>query len=204
MLGASAAVLLVIGGEAALTVLQVSSLAGAAPLSIVYVLAMVALGRALLHDAAELPRYVRIRPYASSAALVSSLRQDTDDDEELKKKLGRVLRHREKAREHLSPALSMSFAGLSADVGSPSGRSAAEDGEAPRVMAIHEVPAHAITVDTRDGTIRVDEEHDASAPIPDEVFDTPEYRESTEGTLKESEELVATHLEQAGAEQGRN
>ncbi|MDI3406416.1 BCCT family transporter [Streptomyces cavernicola] len=62
VIGLAGALLLLAGGEAALTVLQVSSIAGAAPLSVVYALAVVALLRMFRYELAHLPRYVSVQP----------------------------------------------------------------------------------------------------------------------------------------------
>ncbi|MER7057884.1 MULTISPECIES: BCCT family transporter [unclassified Streptomyces] len=75
MIGVAGALLLLAGGEAALTVLQVSSIASAAPLSVVYALAVVAMIRMFRHEIAIMPRFVRVHPKATPTALVSAARE---------------------------------------------------------------------------------------------------------------------------------
>ncbi|NLU68392.1 BCCT family transporter [Streptomyces sp. HNM0574] len=60
VIGVAGALLLLAGGSAALTVLQVSSIASAAPLSVIYALAVVALIRMFRYETAVMPRYVRV------------------------------------------------------------------------------------------------------------------------------------------------
>jgi choline/glycine/proline betaine transport protein len=61
VIGIAGALLLLAGGEAALTVLQVSSIASAAPLSVIYAFAVAALTRMFRYETSIAPRYVRTR-----------------------------------------------------------------------------------------------------------------------------------------------
>ncbi|GAA2361422.1 BCCT family transporter [Saccharopolyspora halophila] len=70
IIGIAGAVLLLAGGEAALTVLQVSSIASAAPLSVIYVLAVLALLRMFRYETSIMPRYVRTRAQTGEASTV--------------------------------------------------------------------------------------------------------------------------------------
>ncbi|MBC3190017.1 BCCT family transporter [Pseudonocardia sp. C8] len=70
VIGIAGALLLLAGGEAALTVLQVSSIASAAPLSVIYALAVVVLLRMFRQEIAIMPRYVRVRSGADATSTV--------------------------------------------------------------------------------------------------------------------------------------
>jgi choline/glycine/proline betaine transport protein len=58
--GAAAAVLLVVGGDVALTALQTVAVSTAAPFSVILVLACFALYRAFRHDVATMPEYMQV------------------------------------------------------------------------------------------------------------------------------------------------
>jgi choline/glycine/proline betaine transport protein len=58
--GVAAAVLLVVGGGAALTALQTVAVSTAAPFSIILVLACLSLYRAFRHDVARMPEYIQV------------------------------------------------------------------------------------------------------------------------------------------------
>ncbi|MFC7343074.1 BCCT family transporter [Saccharopolyspora griseoalba] len=80
VIGIAGALLLLAGGEAALTVLQVSSIASAAPLSVIYALAVVALTRMFRYEAAIMPRYVRVRAREGAAPKVLAVRDIPADE----------------------------------------------------------------------------------------------------------------------------
>ncbi|WP_433868954.1 BCCT family transporter [Saccharopolyspora sp. CA-218241] len=191
IIGVVGALLLLAGGEAALTVLQVSSIAGAAPLSIIYALAVIALVRMLRFEMATMPRYVRIRPQATPSALVATARKEADDEEELHRSL------RELLKEHGGQApprgrfkgASAALGGLeTATTGNPSAPAAR--GADTTVLAVHDVPAHATTVDSETGAIGLDGDSAFRDPIAGEVFDTPEFTASAVGAEHETEELL--------------
>ena len=205
LVGAAAALLLMAGGEAALTVLQVSSLAGAAPLSIVYVLAMVSLWRMFRLEVATMPRYVRIRSQATPSALVSAARENADSEREVR----RSLRELVKAQNVGAPGrgdirrASATLAGLDATVSGP--RFGVRQDEDSTILAVEDVPAHATTVDPKTGEIGIDDEAVRSDPTADEVFDTPEFDDSALGAEHRSQELLDRYVnggKPTGGEQG--
>ncbi|TWH18730.1 BCCT family transporter [Prauserella rugosa] len=186
LVGTAGALLLMAGGRAALTVLQVSSLAGAAPLSIVYVLAMVALWRMFRLEVATMPRYVRIRSHATPSALVAAARENTDTERDMARSLRDTLRARNGDGRGGLKRVSATLGGLeTGPSASPAGTVIADD----TILAVHEVPAHATTVDPRTGAIGLgDATHDD--PTAGEVFDTPEFTDSAVGAEHHSQELL--------------
>ncbi|GAA4513626.1 BCCT family transporter [Brevibacterium yomogidense] len=58
--GVAAAVLLVVGGDVALTALQTVAVSTAAPFSVILVLACISLYRAFRHDVARMPEYIQL------------------------------------------------------------------------------------------------------------------------------------------------
>ncbi|WP_019815899.1 BCCT family transporter [Saccharomonospora saliphila] len=194
LLGMAAALLLLAGGEAALTVLQVSSIAGAVPLSVVYALTVLALVRMFRYEVATMPRYVRIRPQATPSALVSTARRQAADEEELQRGLRELLKaHSNGTRPRNSlKGASAALGGLEGvTAGTPSAPTTnGTSGADATVLAVHEVPAHATTVDTDTGAIKWNEDSLAQDPIAGEVFDTPEFSASAVGAEHETEELL--------------
>ncbi len=195
LLGVAGALLLMVGGEAALTVLQVSSLAGAAPLSIVYMLAMVALYRMFRHEVATMPRYVRVRSQASPAALLSSASQEAATDEDLETSLRVLLRNqKQQAPNRVGPrrTASASLGGLDRTLdAAPHGTLAEPDGT---VFAVQDVPAHSTTVDPSTGAIDWDGDENYPDPTAGEVFDTPEFEESAVGAEHRTQEYLEERL----------
>lgn len=192
LLGASGALLLMAGGEAALTVLQVSSLAGAAPLSIVYVLAMVALWRMLRHEAAVMPRYVRVRSQATASALFSTAQDNSGSEESLEENLREVLKKQRRtdgAVRATRRGVSATLSGLG-DSAAPRTGDGADAERDSAVLAVHEVPARATTVDLETGAIDWDRESEAEDPTAGEVFDTPEFDESAAGAEHRSQKYL--------------
>lgn len=182
LLGVAGALLLMVGGEAALTVLQVSSLAGAAPLSIVYILAMIALYRMFRHEVSTMPRYVRVRSQASPSAVLSSVSQRAVSEEDLETSMRVVLRNdHQTASNGAAPrrTASASLGGLdrSLDAGN-TGTLSESDGT---VFAVQDVPAQSTTVDPATGAIDWDGDESYPDPTAGEVFDTPEFEESAVG-----------------------
>ncbi|GGE59950.1 BCCT family transporter [Nesterenkonia cremea] len=205
LMGAAALILLIAGGEAALTVLQVSSISAAAPLSLVYVLAMIALIRILRYESINMPRYVRVRQEATKSALVSAAQEaaSSDREEEVEKSLREILANR--ARSARTDGLrgagsglgsaSATLAGLSSDRRQSSQEPQYYDSE-DVILAVHDVPAYATVVDPHTGTLDWEEEASLQDPVAEEVFDTPEFAESAVGWEQETEqffeETVAT------------
>ncbi len=66
---------------ASLRVLQVASISAAAPLSIVYALAMLAQIRLFVYEGRTAARYVRVRRHATKAALVDVAREEAGAEE---------------------------------------------------------------------------------------------------------------------------
>ncbi|WP_202800758.1 BCCT family transporter [Streptomyces xiaopingdaonensis] len=183
LVGVSGGVLLLAGGESALTVLQVSSLAGAAPLSIVYALAMVALWKVFRYEVAVMPRYVKITTQktgdqasrgggsAIGSGGASSLRE--------------LVRSHEADADRTDRRLgaAVSLAGLAPGAGteSPSTSSTAETS----VLAVHDLDPETVVVDPEAGAITVDGDAEVRDPIGGEVFDTPEFNSSAAGAAHE-------------------
>ncbi|OLT45307.1 transporter [Saccharomonospora sp. CUA-673] len=195
LVGAAAALLLMAGGEAALTVLQVSSLAGAGPLSVVYVLAMVSLWKMFRLEVATMPRYVRIRSQATPTALVSAAREASDTEREMAKSLRELVRAQNggaRGRRDIRRA-SATLAGLDATAAGPRAATAwAEDDST--ILAVEDVPAYATRVDPETGSIGIDDEAVRTDPTADEVFDTPEFEDSAVGAEHRSQELLDQYV----------
>ncbi|GAB2762476.1 hypothetical protein GCM10027174_43940 [Salinifilum aidingensis] len=198
LLGVAGALLLLAGGEAALTVLQVSSIAGAAPLSVIYALAVIALARMFRYEMAVMPRYVRVRPHASPPELVARARQQADDEEELERSL----------REMLEPRTSGSGGGGTAagfgrfEAGAEKPSAPANGGSAAAVLAVHDLPAHATTV-AETGAIEWDHQASPQDPVGGEVFNTPEFAASAVGAEHETERILKKYAPKTSAERRR-
>lgn len=157
LVGLSGGILLLAGGESALTVLQVSSLAGAAPLSIIYALAMFALWRVFRYEIAVMPRFVSITsgdttdpgPDASAAPTPSHGRRT---------------------------GASVSLAGLGSGIGTQQPTDSSTT-DLP-VVAVRDLSPEAVDVDARSGEIQVNHSAGPQDPIGGEVFDNPEFRDS--------------------------
>lgn len=203
LMGGAALVLLIAGGEASLTVLQVSSIAAAAPLSLVFAMTMIALIRILRYEAINMPRYVRVRAQATKSALVSAAQEQasSEKEEEVEKSLREILANRAKAARNggfrqLSSnlgAASATLTGLSTGAGRTGTQPDQFDSD-DLILAIHDVPAHATVVDTQTGTLSWEEDAALQDPVAEEVFDTPEFAESAEGWEQESEQFFEETL----------
>lgn len=192
LLGISGALLLMAGGEAALTVLQVSSLAGAAPLSVVYLLAMIALWRMFRYETANMPRYVRVRSRATASSLLSRAQEDPDSEENLQMSLREVLAADPSTASAQQPSSKTASATLSG-LGSSAEPRAVSTTQVPAdrtVLAVYDVPAHATTVDLRTGAIDWDQSSQDEDPTAGEVFDTLEFNESAAGADYLSQEYL--------------
>ncbi|MGV0869807.1 BCCT family transporter [Corynebacterium kalidii] len=155
LVGVSGGILLLAGGESALTVLQVSSLAGAAPLSIVYALGMVALWRAFRYETSVMPRFVKI-------TASETVEESGGSDDGSRRVSG----------------LSMSLAGLGSSTGESSMRTVGQ--ESP-VLAVHDVAPESVQVVENDRRVLVSDEQPRD-PLGGEVFDNPEFERSSAGT----------------------
>ncbi|PKZ64227.1 transporter [Gordonia terrae] len=146
--GVAAAVLLLIGGTSSLTALQTMSIATAVPFSIVMVLACFSLLRAFHYDVAVRPRYVQLsttEPVDGASAATGTTPTGTDAEQHQ--------RHR-KARRPMSAT----FAGLP-----ESGAGRGRDGSI--VLAVREVPHHAVTVNPETGSLSVSADHGPENPL---------------------------------------
>ncbi|MBA8823994.1 hypothetical protein FHX42_001323 [Saccharopolyspora lacisalsi] len=195
--GVAAALLLLAGGEAALTVLQVSSIASAAPLSVIYALVVIALARMLRYEMATMPRYVRVRPRATPSALVSTARQQADDEEELQRNLRGLL----KAQSNGTPSrgnLKHASAALGGLAVSPAAKpsTSTTNGVDTGVLAVYDVPARATTVDAETGTIASDDDSAFRNPIGGEVFDPGVHRLRRRGRTRDRAAPPETRLRQ--------
>ena len=176
LVGLSGGVLLLAGGEGALTVLQVSSLAGAAPLSIVYALAMISLWKVFRYEMAVMPRYVRISTQNTAAAASEDAVRASDPNlRDL------VLSHRGAAAEaRQTGGASVSLAGLAPGTGN---RERGDQGtETTPVVTIQDLDPETLTRDQ--GTLQVDEDAAMQDPLGDEVFDPPEFSASAAGEAR--------------------
>lgn len=190
----TAIVLLAAGGgeaaDASLRVLQVTSIAAAAPLSIVMVLAVIAQVRMFNYETATMPRYVRIRPTASKTALVDAARHEakSDSDPAVQRSLRTILTSQRKALKGLLGGTSATLSGLDKPT-SQGGEQTAAFASDDMVFAIQDVPAHSTMVNPNTGTIGWDQDVAFNDPIANEVFDNPEFAESATGQQYESEQI---------------
>ncbi|MDO5492895.1 MAG: BCCT family transporter [Nesterenkonia sp.] len=191
LIAVAAIVLLNAGTDsaAALRVLQVSSISAAAPLSIVLVLAVVAMIKVLTYEAATSPRYVRMRRTATPAALVDTAREAaaSDDDAAVTRSLRSMLSKQRQVFSDVLGGTSATLRGLSGEAGRQGEKESVVGGE--EIFALHDVPAHATQVDPETGTLGWDAEEAFHDPIETHHFDTPEYAESAAGWEHEQEQL---------------
>ncbi|MXP22699.1 BCCT family transporter [Gordonia sp. HNM0687] len=136
--GFAAAVLLLVGGTDSLTALQTMSIATAVPFSIVMVLACISLLRAFHYDLAVRPRFLHL-----------SL---NDGHEPAAGAAAAPEHHHERRRR----AISATFAGLPEDADQP---------DSALIVAVHEVPHHAVTVDPDTGSFSMGEYHERADPL---------------------------------------
>lgn len=154
--GVAAAVLLVVGGSAALTALQTLSISTAAPFSIILLLACISLTRAFRHDVATMPNYMEV-----TATTAPEMRPDPEHATSR-----RILR------------------GIGGTTTSLSGfsegerRSKSEPAEPNQVITFRNVDPEATSVDPRTGAIQINGEH--KDPLAGQTFDTPEFESSQE------------------------
>ncbi|WP_084792191.1 BCCT family transporter [Actinopolyspora mortivallis] len=195
ILGVAGALLLLAGGEAALTVLQVSSIAGAAPLSVIYALAMLALVRMFRYEIAIMPRYVHIRSQATLSALVSTARERADNEEEFQHNLRRLLKFRsdwECSRSGVENT-SVAVEGREVNTADKSVVPTTNDTDTT-VLAVQDVPHHATKVNTENGSIEWDKDCAFQDPIAGEVFDTSEFTISAVGAERETEKILRKYI----------
>ncbi|GAB3848607.1 BCCT family transporter [Nesterenkonia populi] len=175
--------------EASMTVLQMSAIMAAAPLSIVYALAVVAQLRLFLYEGRTSSKYVRVRRHATKAAMVKAAREEAGKDEgtEVERTLLGLLNKQTKSLRSMFGGASATLAGLPAR---SSERQLAEGmANDDLVLAVEEVPAQATTVDTETGVLGWNRKDGYTDPLTDTGFDSREYSESYEGWENESEEF---------------
>ncbi len=140
--GVTAAVLLLVGGTDSLTALQTMSIATAVPFSIVMVLACISLLRAFHYDIAVQPRFLHLSlGNGSEAAAVAAAAEPAH-------------RHEKRRRP-----MSATFAGLPDNADKP------DTGEL--IVAVHEVPHHAVTVDPETGSFAMGAYEEPEDPLAD-------------------------------------
>ncbi|ORL32988.1 transporter [Prescottella equi] len=142
--GVAAAVLLLVGGAGSLTALQTASIATAVPFSIIMVLACVSMLKAFRYELATTPRFLRV-----------STRMPSDGDES---GAGASMRHGNGRR-----GISATLAGLSPS--DPAGGRGDRDGYF--VVAVHELPSHAVDVNPTTGQMRHAQRSQVPDPLPD-------------------------------------
>ncbi|NKT45555.1 BCCT family transporter [Rhodococcus hoagii] len=143
--GVAAAVLLLVGGAGSLTALQTASIATAVPFSIVMVLACVSMLKAFRYELATTPRYLRV-----------STRAGADGEHVL-------------AAPNADGASRRRPAGVSATLAGLPRSSRAGAGPAPEqhfVVAVHELPSHAVEVDPDTGRLHHAEADAVRGPLP--------------------------------------
>lgn len=122
------------------------------------VLACLSMLKAFRYEVASAPRYLRVSTNTSAS---------TDVPQPTEKRL-RDLK------------ISSTFAGLT-----PSQSGIMTDpSDAHMLVAVHEVPAHAVNIDPDTGAVDFSEESKVVDPLGGEVFDTPEFADSAEATRK--------------------
>src|SRR5699024_8748520 len=153
--GAVAAVLLVVGGDAALTALQTVAVSTAAPFSVILVLACFALYRAFRHDVATMPEHIQVLTPA-------------DAEEEPAEPLSTRLRREVRGLRGVSTSLG----------GLPREREEQSSAVDPNIVSYRPVPSNKLEFDPVTGRpVLADSESD---PLAGEVFDTDEFQSSQE------------------------
>ncbi len=169
--GIAAAVLLIIGGSGSLVALQTASIATAVPFSIVLVLACFSLLKAFHYDVARTPRYVRVVPVGEPSgeseagiALPQAVPAPTPKHEPHKRWRG-------------ARGISSTFAGL--ESWTPTEKTPEHPG---LLVSVHSVSSSDLVTDPRTGNLEVSSEAATEDPLGGEVFDTPEFEASHEGS----------------------
>lgn len=174
--GVAAAVLLVVGGSAALTALQTLAVSTAAPFSVILVLACVAMFRAFRHDVATMPEYVQVMPTTPEPGAQESLATQ-------------VRRHLRELR-----GVSTTLTGLGKD----SGRTSTSTKD-PQILPYRRVAASDVTFDPESGEPKLVAA--GRDPLAGEVFDTEEFVSSQEYVDLGGEEASAETASTAGITQ---
>lgn len=163
--GAAAAVLLVAGGDVALTALQTLSVSTAAPFSVILVLGCLSLLKAFRHEVATMPLYVQVlestpQGVPADAAQVPAAAPAA------------VSVARRRWWEELR-GVSTTLDGLPVPPEATGG-----DGPTPRIVNLRRLRQDEVHVDPETGAVEV--EPRTEDPLAGEVFDTPEFEASQE------------------------
>lgn len=153
--GVVAAVLLIVGGAAALTALQTLSISTAAPFSVILVLGCISLNRAFRHDVATMPNYMQVIPPPTTGPAPT---QETPAE---------TIRRGIRGIGNVSTT----YAGLEDDE--------REQQEADsQIISFRHVDPNSLSIDPETGSPTVDGE--AEDPLAGQTFDTPEFESSQE------------------------
>lgn len=155
MEGLAAAVLLVVGGGAALTALQTLSISTAAPFSVILVLACFSLLKAFRYDVATLPNYMQV---------IERPKPVVEPEMPFSTRVRQELRGMRR--------ISTTFGGLP-----PDEPRAPQDGE-PTIISFRHLSPGDMAFDPETGDPRLVD--DGTDPLAGEVFDTPEFESSQE------------------------
>lgn len=169
--GVAAAVLLVVGGGAALTALQTVAVSTAAPFSVILVLACLSLYRAFRHDVARMPEYIQVISAAPGTAETAE-RPDAPAAEatDAQRSSGERLSTRLRKEVRGLRGVSASLGGLA-----PDRRSAAEADEAA-IVSYRPLSSGNLDFDAVSG--RPIATNQGADPLDGEVFDTDEFEAS--------------------------
>lgn len=152
--GVAAAVLLLVGGAGSLTALQTASIVTAVPFSIIMVLACVSMLKAFRYELATTPRYLRVSTRAPA---------ESDSDGGVNGNGNGSAAAPIPVRHVRGPGVSATLAGLPLTV--PSG---SVDGRGAHfVVAVHELPSHAVDVDPDTGRMQYSQSSSAQDPLPE-------------------------------------
>ncbi|QNG21596.1 BCCT family transporter [Rhodococcus triatomae] len=160
--GVAAAILLIIGGSGSLTALQTMSIATAVPFSVIMVLACFSMLKAFHYDLAVTPRYVRVSTGGGETGQSATVVAGTQP-----------------RRRPVGRGMSATLAGLPTTVPE---EPVTDNANAPVVLTVHDLPQRSVSVDPDTGSVSVDDAAHPKDPLGGEVFDTPEFEQSAEGS----------------------
>ncbi|WP_313823875.1 BCCT family transporter, partial [Citricoccus sp.] len=167
--GVAAAVLLVVGGDAALTALQTLSIATAAPFSIIMVLTCVSLLRAFRHEIATMPNYMEVINTSDAPAAGA---EDVEYRNSGNGAPPEGSRKGERSPLHGVGGAATALAGLPVQGRNENGSSETQ------IITFRHVPPSETVTDPETGVIHMVAA--AEDPLAGEVFDTPEFESSQE------------------------
>ncbi|GAA1177233.1 BCCT family transporter [Ornithinimicrobium humiphilum] len=170
--GAAAAVLLVAGGDVALTALQTLSVSTAAPFSVILVLGCLSLLKAFRHEVATMPLYVQVLESTPQGVPADAAQVPVAAP-------GAVPAARRRWWEELR-GVSTTLDGLPVPPEAEGG-----DGPTPRIVNLRRLRQDEVHVDPETGAVEV--EPRTEDPLAGEVFDTPEFEASQEFVDQQAE-----------------